>query len=78
MKGIEILCQKVFLLIYIVRMNIKTNLLEDYVNFVDTTTRQITYLKIINFLSAMTTSLYLFYLLYKYLNEKHFFFRTNI
>ena len=27
-------------------MNIKTNLLEDYVNFVDTTTRQNTYSKI--------------------------------
>ena len=38
-------------------MNIKTNLLEDYVNFVDTTTRQNTYVKIIIFFFVVIVSL---------------------
>ena len=58
-------------------MNIETNLLEDYVNFVDTTTRQNTYFKIIIVLFVVIVSLFLFCFLFKYLNEYHFFFTTN-
>ena len=50
-------------------MSFKTKLLESYVSFVDTTTIQNTNFKKINFLTAIITSLFLFYLLFKYLNE---------
>ena len=58
------------------KLNIKTNLPEEYVNFVDSTTKQNTYYKI--FLLAIIVSLFLFYFLFKYLNEKHLFFETHI
>ena len=64
-------------IIYIFKMNIKTNLIEDYVNFVDTTTKQSTYFKKILILFAIITSLFLIFLLCKYLNEYYHFFRTN-
>ena len=44
-------------------MNIKTNLLEDYLNFVDTTKKQNTYFEIILFLLAIIVSFFLFYLI---------------
>ena len=50
-------------------MNIKTNLLEDYVNFVDTTTRQNKYFKIIIILFVVITSLFLFFVSFNYINE---------
>ena len=37
------------------KMNIKTNLLEEYVNFVDSTKKQNKYFKFINFLIAIIT-----------------------
>ena len=40
-------------------MNIKTNLLEEYVNFVDTTTKQNTYFKIVINLFALIKSLFI-------------------
>ena len=45
-------------------MNNKTNLLEDYVNFVDTTKKQ-KYFKIIIILFVVIISLFLFFLLFK-------------
>ena len=50
-------------------MNIKTNLLEDYVNFVDNTKRQNKYFKTIIISIAISTSLFLIFPLFKYLNE---------
>ena len=53
-------------------MNIKTILLEDYVNFVDNTKKQNKYFKIILFLIIIIIFLFLFFvLLYniKYINE---------
>ena len=42
-------------------MNIKTNLLEDYVNFVDNTKRQDKFFKTIIILFAIILSLFLFF-----------------
>ena len=50
-------------------MNIKTCLIEEYVNFVDITKKHNKYLKIIIFLFVIIVSLFLFYLLLKYINE---------
>ena len=47
----------------------KINLLEDYVIFVDTRTRQNTYFKIVIVLFVVFVSLFLLCLLFKYLNE---------
>ena len=69
-------------------MNNKTILLEEYVEyvdlslrqhalFVDTTTKQNMYLKIYTVLFAIVVSLF-FFLLFIYLNEKCFFFRTYV
>ena len=41
-------------------MNIKTNLLEEYFNFVDTTKKQNKYFKIIMFLIVINVFLFLF------------------
>ena len=60
-------------------MNNKTNLIEEYVNFVDTTTKQNTYYyKTFIGLFVIIVSLFSFYLLFTYLNYLHFFFRSNI
>ena len=50
-------------------MSIKTNLLEEYVNFVDTTKKQNKYLKKVVSLIAIITSLFSFFFLFKKLNE---------
>ena len=53
-------------------MNIKTNLLEEYVNFVDNTKEQNKYIKIFILLIVLIMFLFLFFvLLYniKYINE---------
>ena len=44
-------------------MNIKTNLLEDYVNFVDATKKQNKYFKITLFLIVLIVFLFLFFVL---------------
>ena len=49
-------------------MNIKTNLLEEYVNFVDNTKKQNGYLKII-ILIAVILCLFLSFVLFNYLKE---------
>ena len=50
-------------------MNIKTNLLEDYILFIDTTTKQNTYFRVFKILIAFITTLFLFFLSFKYLIE---------
>ena len=53
-------------------MNLKTNLLEEYVNFVDNTKKQNKYFKLFLFLIVIIMFLFLFFvLLYniKYINE---------
>ena len=47
-------------------MNIKTNLLEEYVNFVDNTKKQNKYLKIFLFVIAIIMFLLFFSVLFKY------------
>ena len=49
-------------------MNIKTNLLEEYVNFVDNTKKQTRYFKII-ILIVVILCLFLFFVSFNYLNE---------
>ena len=48
-------------------MNIKTNLLEEYVNFVDTTKKKNKYFKTGIILLAIIMFLFLFFLLFQYL-----------
>ena len=50
-------------------MNIQTNLLEDYVNFVDTTTKRNTDFKITIIIFVVIVSLFLIFLSSEYLNE---------
>ena len=50
-------------------MNIKRNLLEEYVYFVDSTKKQNTYLIRIIILFVVNISLFLTFLLFNYLNE---------
>ena len=53
-------------------MNIKTNLLENYINFVNITTKQKKYFKIGTLFFDVNIFLFLFFLSFKYLNEKLF------
>ena len=50
-------------------MDNKTCLIEEYVNFVDTTKKHNKYLKIIIFLFVVILCLFLFFVLFNYLNE---------
>ena len=50
-------------------MNIKTNLLEDYVNFVDDTKKQNKYFTRIKILFMVIFCLFLYFPVFKYLNE---------
>ena len=50
-------------------MNNKTNLLEEYVNFVDNTKKQNKYFKLILILFVVIPCLILFFVLFIYLNE---------
>ena len=50
-------------------MNIKTHLLEQYVNFVDVTKKQNKYFKIFLFVFVIIMCLLLFFVLFKYINE---------
>ena len=54
---------------YYYKMNTKTNLLEDYIDLVDSTKEQNTYIKRIIILFTLIVSLFLFYLPIKHLNE---------
>ena len=47
-------------------MNIKTNLLEDYGNFVVITKKQIKYFKIVKILFVVINFLFLFFVSFKY------------
>ena len=55
-------------------MNFKTSLLENYVNYVDSTKKQKTYFKINIGLFVFIVSLDSFHLHFEYLKGKHFFF----
>ena len=50
-------------------MNIETNLLEEYINFVDLKKKQIKFLKIIRILFMFSLCLILIFLPFEYLNE---------
>ena len=50
-------------------MNIRTSLFEDYVNFVDNTEKQNKYFKISSILFVVILCLFLFFVLFNYLNE---------
>ena len=50
-------------------MNIKTKLLEEYVNFVDNTKKQNKYFEIFIILFVVILCLFLFFVLFKYINE---------
>ena len=55
---------------YTCKINIKTNLIEEYIKFVDTTTKaKNTYFKLNVFLFVVVIFLFLIFLLFKYLNE---------
>ena len=47
-------------------MNNKTNLIEEYINFVDNTKKQDKYFKIIIFLIVVIITLFLFFVLFEY------------
>ena len=51
------------------KMNIKTNLLEDYVDFVESTKKQNLFLKRIIILFVDIISSFSFFVLFKYINE---------
>ena len=50
-------------------MNFKTNLLEEYVNFVDNTKKQNEFFKMPIILFVIILCLFLFFVLFKHLNE---------
>ena len=50
-------------------MNTKTNLLEDYVKFVDLTKKQNRYFKIFTLLYVVILCLFLFFVLFKYITK---------
>ena len=54
------------IIIFVKKLNIKTNLLEEYVNFVDTTKKQNKYFKIVISLIVIVIGLFLFIFLFKY------------
>ena len=54
---------------YTCKMNIKTNLLEEYVNFVDITKKQNKYFKVFIILFLVVLCLIIFFVLFKYINE---------
>ena len=59
-------------------MNIKTNSIEDYVEFVEITTKQNKWFIIFIFLVVVITSLFLVFLLFVYINEQQFLFTRKI
>ena len=58
---------KISIIFYSYKMNVQTNLLEDYVNFVDSTKK--TYLTRIINLCMVFISLFSIFVLFDYLNE---------
>ena len=53
---------KISIVYYTYKMNIKTNLLEEYVNFVDNTKKQNNHFKMFLFLSALFMFFFIFFL----------------
>ena len=60
---------KMSIIYYTYEMNNKTNLLKEYVNFVDTKRKRNKYFKIPIILFVVILCLFLFFVLYKHLNE---------
>ena len=58
-------------------MNIKTNLLEEYVNFVDTTNKRKKKLWICTIMFVFILIILTIIRVFKYLNEQQFLFTTN-
>ena len=69
---------KISCIYYTYKMNIKTKFLEEYVGFVDCTKKQNKYFKVVLIFFVIILCLFLFFVLFKHLNEKHFFSTTNI
>ena len=59
-------------------MNIKTILLEEYVNFVDNTKKQNKYFKLFLFLIAIIVFLILCFVLFKYRSNLLYFIRIQV
>ena len=59
-------------------MNIKTNLLEEYVKFVDITKKQNRYFKIFIILIVVIMFLFLCFVLFKYRSNLLYFLRTQV
>ena len=59
-------------------MNIKTNLLEEHVNFVDNTKKQNKYFKIFLFLIVIIMFLFLCFVLFKYRSNLLYFIRIQV
>ena len=59
-------------------MNIKTNLLEEYVNFVDNTKKQNKYFKLFLFLIVIIMFLFLCFVLFKYRSNLLYFIRIQV
>ena len=57
---------KISIKYYAKKMNIKANLLEEYVNFVHITKKQNRYFRILIILFVIIMSLFLFFVLFKY------------
>ena len=69
---------KVSIIYYTYKMNIKTNLLEEYVNFVDNTKKQNKYFKLFLFLIVIIMFLFLCFLLFKYRSNLLYFVRIQV
>ena len=59
-------------------MNIKTNLLEEYVNFVDNTKKQNKHFKLFSFLIVIIMFLFLCFVLFKYKSSLLYFIRIQV
>ena len=59
-------------------MNIKTNLLEEYINFIDNTKKQNKYFKIILFLIVIIMFLFLCFVFFKYRSNLLYFMRIQV
>ena len=59
---------KIFIICFSYKINIETNLLEEYVNFVDNTKKQNKFFELVIILIVIILYLFLFFVLFKYLN----------
>ena len=69
MNFVDVSQKAKFIIYYTYKTNIKTNLLEEYINFVDNTEKQNKYFKIFIIFITIVLSLFLFFLLFKYITK---------